>query len=392
MKIGVACVLLLAVLLVLRLPTYARVVPADCDYTNAEINNGWGWSASTANSCLPQPSDTDESINLPSSNVRDNCIHARVAEQDGRGMQSVAVGTCTAEEATNPQVSPHADCDYSGAAHNGGWGWNPVTQMSCSPFAGDGRYCDYSAVWLNDGRGLESVRGSSCQLVDDPYAVFKAACADSLPVSGRLDGDYAAMTQCGFQVRMNRELYESTGLAQQVYRALGDDLQRVIETVPAVTLQMLSGVVFWLEFDVPAFQGGVYHPSAFWLAENGYPKKWAEGIQLGNAQNYLAWRQQQPAIVLHELAHALDHQYHDFSRVELLAAYDHAVSNGLYDSVSHIDGTQQSAYALTNSTEYFAELTEAYFWQNDFFPFHREALRLHDPAGFNVVQQMWLVQ
>ena len=58
-------------------------------------------------------------------------------------------------------------------------------------------------------------------------------------------------------------------------------------------------------------------------------------------------------------------------------------------SVDHANGTMQRAYALTNEKEYFAELTEAYYGFNDFYPFNREQLQAFDPAGYLLVEQAW---
>ncbi len=42
--------------------------------------------------------------------------------------------------------------------------------------------------------------------------------------------------------------------------------------------------------------------------------------------------------------------------------------------------------------EYFSELTEAYFGKNDFFPFTRDELKQHDPAGFALMEEAWGVK
>ena len=47
------------------------------------------------------------------------------------------------------------------------------------------------------------------------------------------------------------------------------------------------------------------------------------------------------------------------------------------------------AYAATNQEEYFAELTEAYFGHNDWFPHNREELRKYDPRGFKMIEEVW---
>ncbi len=63
-----------------------------------------------------------------------------------------------------------------------------------------------------------------------------------------------------------------------------------------------------------------------------------------------------------------------------LDAYDAAMAAGLYDEV---------AYATNNPQKFFAELTEAWLWSNDFYPFVRAELSEHDPQGAAMVQSAW---
>ena len=42
-----------------------------------------------------------------------------------------------------------------------------------------------------------------------------------------------------------------------------------------------------------------------------------------------------------------------------------------------------------NDQEYFAELTEAYFGTNDFYPFVRAELKQHDPKMYQVLEKVW---
>jgi hypothetical protein len=51
----------------------------------------------------------------------------------------------------------------------------------------------------------------------------------------------------------------------------------------------------------------------------------------------------------------------------------------------------EPAYAMTNQMEYFAELTEAVFSTNDFYPFTRDELAAHDPVGMAAVLKAWKV-
>lgn len=66
-----------------------------------------------------------------------------------------------------------------------------------------------------------------------------------------------------------------------------------------------------------------------------------------------------------------------------------AVKSGKYDKVERIGSGVERHYALTNEKEYFAELTEAYFGKNDYFPFTRAELVEFDPQGFELIQEAW---
>ncbi len=215
-----------------------------------------------------------------------------------------------------------------------------------------------------------------------------SACGTTMPDNPPLTDGYRQFELCGWAVFMNEDLFNSS-LASEVYAALADDMNTVLQALPAPAIEYLKDTNIWLELDHAAFPGGVYHPSADWLADNNYPIKWAKGIQFGNAQNYLTWVAQQPAMFLHELSHALDHQYYNYTQPDMIAAYNSAMQAGIYDSVLYVDGGYQAAYATNNSIEYFAELTEAYYWTNDFYPFDRDDLSSHDPTGMAATALLW---
>ena len=159
--------------------------------------------------------------------------------------------------------------------------------------------------------------------------------------------------------------------SNQALALLESDLLRIEGLLDGAIVDRLQRVRIWVERDVPQFPAGVYHPSANWLANNGYPEYWAEGVQIGKAENYLSWTDIQPAMMLHELSHAWHHQVLGYGQAEIQAAFDAAMASGIYDSVAYAGGGMQEAYATSNVQEYFAELTEAYFWEND-FPRHHE--------------------
>ena len=44
---------------------------------------------------------------------------------------------------------------------------------------------------------------------------------------------------------------------------------------------------------------------------------------------------------------------------------------------------------MNSEGEYIAELTEAFFGQNDYFPFDKEDLENYDSVGFKALEMAW---
>jgi hypothetical protein len=77
---------------------YAQTLTASgCDYSNADVNGGWGWNQATLESCPP------------------------------------IIETATPAEPTPTEPEENGNCDYTDAALYDGWGWDPVTRTSCAP-------------------------------------------------------------------------------------------------------------------------------------------------------------------------------------------------------------------------------------------------------------------
>src|SRR5690606_9810950 len=113
-------------------------------------------------------------------------------------------------------------------------------------------------------------------------------------------------------------------------------------------------------------------------------------VEVCDVNEYLLWRAEQPLCVLHEMAHALQHQLGDPSEIRL--AFEHARDTGRYEEVRSAlapEGRLRRAYALNNHYEYFAELSEAYFGRNDFAPFTRDELASFDPDGLSMLETVW---
>ncbi len=184
---------------------------------------------------------------------------------------------------------------------------------------------------------------------------------------------------------------------ERVISTLDQDLETVTRIIPPPALAALRTRTIWVEretdiaADSYSGRGATFHPSREWLTEHGVLPDKAGGIEISNASDYLEWRQHQPFMVLHELAHAY-HWLLGFERPDVAEAYQHAQAAGLYEEVDYVlapAGPKRRAYALNNPKEYFAELSEAYFGRNDFFPFTRDELREYDPDGYTVVERLW---
>jgi hypothetical protein len=194
----------------------------------------------------------------------------------------------------------------------------------------------------------------------------------------------------GFKVLINPEVLEHEEDAEEMRKELGSQLTEIARVVPARPLSALKKVPLWVEWEKKEKGAAEFHPSAEWLRNNGYNPEKAGCVELSNTRNFVKWsRAEQPWMVLHELSHAYHHLVLGDDHAGIEAAYRQAVDRKLYDSVDYVNGGKQKAYALTNSREYFAELSEAYFGKNDFFPFTRAELEKHDPVGYRFMLRTW---
>ncbi len=201
---------------------------------------------------------------------------------------------------------------------------------------------------------------------------------------------YVTKTLHGFTLRIHREALAATDELTPALELLGEKLEEITQIVPEPALTHLKKIPIWIERNNPDFPCACYHPSRDWLSQHGYDVRKEDGVEIANPKNFVTWTiNDQPMMVLHELAHG----YHDivfgYDDPYIRAVYQHAKVNGLYDRVRYHRGGEREAYAKTNPMEYFAELTEAYFGYNDFYPFDAEDLKKHDPKGYEMCRRLW---
>ncbi len=228
-----------------------------------------------------------------------------------------------------------------------------------------------------------------------PFLVFLLLV--SPPAPGRADEpvsiSHDPIRLEGWTVEVDQRLHsdEHRELGERAVALLRARLADVVTVVPAERVAQLRKVTIWLDLDHGKLNNMQYHPSANWLEQNGYSRDLAKGVHIPVAAQFVSPKHQhiQPWCVLHELAHA----YHD----QVLGSDDRAIKKCWQDYVAsghgrqvlHVDGRTTTHYATTNHKEFFAEMTEAYFGTNDFYPFVHGELKQSEPETYALLRAIW---
>jgi hypothetical protein len=201
---------------------------------------------------------------------------------------------------------------------------------------------------------------------------------------------YQRKTLHGFRIYISSKVAPHQAEAAPALKLLDEKLEEITRIVPTDRLKRLREVAIWVEWENRKDGAAEYHLSPDWLKENHYNPDKAKGVEIRNLLHFEKWtREDQPMMVLHELAHSYHDRVLSIENADVKAAFDCAVKSGSYDKVPYVHGQVLRAYALNNSQEYFAEITEAYFGHNDYYPFTREELKKHDPQGYALMKKVW---
>ena len=176
------------------------------------------------------------------------------------------------------------------------------------------------------------------------------------------------------------------------------DLAKLSRLMPPPQFSALQKVPIWLEFGeikteidrIEQGTAGVYFNSVEWLQRNGYNPDKAGGIGIYDLSDFVQYSPpDQLGLMIHEFAHAYHYQVLGQNDAGIRSAYQQAMKKKLYESVQHISGKEEKAYAAMDQYEYFAELSVSYFGQNYYYPFNRLQLANHDPAGYRLIEKSW---
>lgn len=234
-----------------------------------------------------------------------------------------------------------------------------------------------------------------------------------LPDGVKENGEWMSTSYMGFTFNIRKSVY-NTAAAQEASDMMKANLKEISELMPEKFVENAKKHVIWLEKDLT--DGAAwFHAGSGWLADQyktdkRYIPEKANCVEMCNYVHYVEWtRQNQPFMVLHEMCH----QYHwtvlpnAFDNADVLDAYNTAMGLGLYVNtpylldarngnghqriyIEHYDDTYNAkVYATTNQQEYFSEICEAYWGQNDYYPFDYYDLKAYDKKGFALMEKVW---
>ena len=197
----------------------------------------------------------------------------------------------------------------------------------------------------------------------------------------------------GWTVRVDDRLLKEPEdeLGRKALRFLEAKLADIKVVVPGDRVEKLQRVTIVLDLTHGNLGPMQYHPSAEWLKGNGYSTELAKCVHLPRAVDVATKRnvREQPWVILHELAHAYHDQVLGFEEPRVKEAYENYKKSGHGDKALLYNGNRVKHYGLTNHKEFFAEMTEAWFGSNDFFPVNRAEMKESEPEIYELMSGVW---
>ena len=197
----------------------------------------------------------------------------------------------------------------------------------------------------------------------------------------------------GWTIRVDDRLLKGPDaeLGTKTLRFLEAKLADIKVVVPADKVKKLQTITIVLDLTNGDLGPMQYHPDAGWLKSNGYSADLAKCVHLPRAVDVATKRSinEQPWVILHELAHAYHDQFLSFDEPRVRDAYEKYKKSGHGEKTLLFNGARVRHYALTDHKEFFAEMTESYFGSNDFFPFNRAELKEAEPHIVELMNWAW---
>ncbi len=176
-------------------------------------------------------------------------------------------------------------------------------------------------------------------------------------------------------------------------KIVGQRLHQITLKIPAGPLKKMQEVPIYLDRKHP-IGGAHFHPGGKWLADRGYDPAMAKAVQIADVGRLIASARRPSGgeVMLHELAHAYHNRVLGFNHQGIIEGYKQFRASGKFEMVPVTGGVKRPHYGLMNPMEYFAEMTEAFFVVNDFYPFVRTELAKEDPHTYHLMGKIWGVR
>lgn len=252
-----------------------------------------------------------------------------------------------------------------------------------------GKRVDLGTLAPGGYRSIRTFAGHTFALTDP-----KGRCRRMVRIDDVFTGSYIGTSRYraidirrGWHVLIDRALDPDAEPARTALATIARMLEQAEAALPPAALAQVRTTPIFLHDH--AGPGGMFHPDPDWLMAHGRTVEMLNGIEVSNAGVFIETARVQPGAILHELTHAYYIRLSDEDRAEIEATYRRAVDSRRYLGVKRHDGSVVDAYARSNAAEYFAELSEAYFSRNDFFPFTRNDLAAYDPDGERLIAKLW---
>jgi hypothetical protein len=235
---------------------------------------------------------------------------------------------------------------------------------------------------------------------DEPkmMTIFKSALRHAVAVAMLLNiapvrAQFRSELIEGWSVGVDRSMDENAAaLTSQVRSMLHGNLRELSQRLPAKRVEELRRVpIFvWIGSGPKHGSGAYYSNGSGFNDGSAPPAAITGGIAIDDPQSVIRWLEAVPSGMLHELTHAYHEQVLGIDDPNIAAAYQNAVDHHLYENVANRSGQIVArSYALTNKSEYFALLTQAYYWKSGFYPFVNSELQGYDPDGYDLVRAKW---
>lgn len=234
--------------------------------------------------------------------------------------------------------------------------------------------------------GLTSLGGSNLRA--DPSRTGETVGLSFTPTF-----DYWVVDLNGWKLYVHPSIFERPKQWADFVALMSEKLNQVRRLLPQDSyIQTMQSTIFWVESfnEVLPDSSFVYHLSEDWLKAYGQNPDKSGHIEIANIDKALERFGKDKNTVIHEVIHAFHHKIIPKELADAVnSIYLQVLAEGRYQSVPYREGGYRRAIASFNKWAYFAELTEAYLGENDYYPFSRGDIASYDPAIYPILAQIY---